>query len=440
MRRTADGHRVDGRALRHGLPVGPQGGDHRVVLRGLHHLGVLVGHLLDRLARVVDHLPGQRVPRRQPVRQQRLRQAEPGVGRGGREDGHVEPAGGRVGVDALDADDRLVVHRPQRVPGAARAPADERHRDHDQQQGQADEQQGGDERGPGLAGHEAPVLTSVPRRGLGLVGLRQPDPGRGPGGEALLLPDRHLGLERVDQVRAGRQGRAAVHRPDSDDDGEVADLEVTHPVLDRQRNHVVLGGGLLGAAGQRGLGARVLGVVERDHGRPGVVVADHTDEEGDPADRRVLHQAEQPVHAERSLGDAGRADRGGHGLNPSPQRPHAPGLVGSELHLGGRRRARSQAVQIGPEHRRTLAAFCPERSTLKGRTVEETRLLGQERHRWRRTGSRTRPTTSRRNPSPSRTGWAGPAGRRARARPRDPAATSRPTRSRPCSPPWPAAT
>ena len=55
----------------------------------------------------------------------------------------------------------------------------------------------------------------------------------------LFLPDRHLGLEGVDQLRAGCQRRLPVNRADGHHDGEVADLEVADPVLDRERYDVV---------------------------------------------------------------------------------------------------------------------------------------------------------------------------------------------------------
>ena len=117
----------------------------------------------------------------------------------------------------------------QGVPGAARAPADERHRNHHQQHGQADEDQGGDERGPGLAGHGgAPASAGRPTAACRPLA----------GDEVLLLPDRHLGLEGVDQLRAGGQRVAAVDRADGHHDGEVPDLEVADPVLDRDRDHV----------------------------------------------------------------------------------------------------------------------------------------------------------------------------------------------------------
>ena len=113
-------------------------------------------------------------------------------------------------------------------------------------------------------------------------------------------------------MRAGRQRRAPVHRTDGDHDGEVADLQVADPVLDRQRDDVVALGGLLARSGRSAASrARVLGVVEGDDIGALVMIADHADEERDPADRRVGHQAAAagPRSAATSLMLASRTGR-----------------------------------------------------------------------------------------------------------------------------------
>src|SRR4051812_2354279 len=49
-------------------------------------------------------------------------------------------------------------------------------------------------------------------------------------GELLVLPDRHLALEVVDQPPARREGLRAVRAGDGDDDREVPDAEVADAV------------------------------------------------------------------------------------------------------------------------------------------------------------------------------------------------------------------
>jgi hypothetical protein len=56
-----------------------------------------------------------------------------------------------------------------------------------------------------------------------------------------VLPDGHFVLEIVDQFPAGLEGLAAMRTGDGDDDGEVTDPEIPHPVHGRERPHRVLG-------------------------------------------------------------------------------------------------------------------------------------------------------------------------------------------------------
>ena len=78
----------------------------------------------------------------------------------------------------------------------------------------------------------------------------------------LFLPDRHLGFEGVDQVCARGQRLTTVDCPDCHDYGNVADLEVAHAMLHRDREHIVLISGLLSTLGQHVNCAGMLGVVE----------------------------------------------------------------------------------------------------------------------------------------------------------------------------------
>ena len=100
-----------------------------------------------------------------------------------------------------------------------------------------------------------------------------------------------------------------VHRADRHHHRQVADLEVADPVLDGDGDHVVTLGDLAprsAAAPPRRSGAGCSPGRRRPHPRSWSRIT--TDEERDPADVRVAHQAEQPVHAERRVGDARRPD------------------------------------------------------------------------------------------------------------------------------------
>jgi hypothetical protein len=67
----------------------------------------------------------------------------------------------------------------------------------------------------------------------------------------LLLPDRHGRLEGVDQMCACRERLTAVDRADSHNDGDVANLQVTHAMLHRDRENIMLISVSSAATGER---------------------------------------------------------------------------------------------------------------------------------------------------------------------------------------------
>ena len=79
----------------------------------------------------------------------------------------------------------------------------------------------------------------------------------------------------------------AVNCADGHDDGNVTNLEVTHAMLHRDRENIVLISGLLRTLGQHLNCAGVLGVVERDDAGSVVRVAHGPDEQRDATDRRA---------------------------------------------------------------------------------------------------------------------------------------------------------
>src|SRR5690349_18414282 len=68
------------------------------------------------------------------------------------------------------------------------------------------------------------------------------DPCGRPVGEELVLPDRRLGLEGVDEVLAGGERLTAMPGRDGHDDRQPADVEVTDAVDGRHLDHVVVRG------------------------------------------------------------------------------------------------------------------------------------------------------------------------------------------------------
>jgi len=78
----------------------------------------------------------------------------------------------------------------------------------------------------------------------------------------LFLPDRHLGLEGIDQVRARGQRRLPMNGTDGHHHGNVADLEASDAVLDRNRFDIVQLGGLGGTSFQHLVSTGMLGVIE----------------------------------------------------------------------------------------------------------------------------------------------------------------------------------
>src|SRR3954447_9580882 len=111
-------------------------------------------------------------------------------------------------------------------------------------------------------------------------------------GEGLVLPDRDRVLQVVDEVPCGVERLTAMTCGRSDDDGEVADLEVTDPVYGSDRRHRVPFDDRLDDLAQPVERRGVSGVLEgRD--RPSVVVvADGADEERHSPGGGVLHRLE----------------------------------------------------------------------------------------------------------------------------------------------------
>ena len=153
VRRTADRHRGDRRQLLDRLTGRPQGRHHGVVLGGLHHLGLGLGDLVGAAPGREHRVARQGVATGQPVRRQRLRQGEPGVGAGAGHDGQVELARGRERRHALDRDQRPAVDVAEHVGRPAGTPGHERHRQDRQRHRQGHEQQRRHQGGPGLPGH-----------------------------------------------------------------------------------------------------------------------------------------------------------------------------------------------------------------------------------------------------------------------------------------------
>src|SRR5436190_3492047 len=64
-----------------------------------------------------------------------------------------------------------------------------------------------------------------------------PYPMRVAGREALLFPDRHVGLDAFDAVAACLEGLGAVRSGTRDDDGDLADVQISRAVVERRLAH-----------------------------------------------------------------------------------------------------------------------------------------------------------------------------------------------------------
>lgn len=93
--------------------------------------------------------------------------------------------------------------------------------------------------------------------------------------------------------------------PRCDDDCEVANLEMTYPVMRGEGDDVVPAGDVTGDTGQLVGGGGMAGVIETSDGSALVVVAHQPDEKGDPADRGMAYSIEDVVHTEWSIGHRG---------------------------------------------------------------------------------------------------------------------------------------
>ncbi len=137
------------------------------------------------------------------------------------------------------------------------------------------------------------------------------EPGRAVGVE-LLLPDRHLRLERVDRETAGGERLGAMRRRDRHRDTRLADLERAEPVDEPHRGHrkalARLAGDLLHQR-QRHL---LVGLVLETHdGAPAVLVADDAHEQAECTvsgrrlrERRDVYRLAHQAHQVGHRGDA----------------------------------------------------------------------------------------------------------------------------------------
>ena len=122
----------------------------------------------------------------------------------------------------------------------------------------------------------------------------------GPGRRmALVLPDRDRGLEGVDEVAGGLEGRRPVGGRDADDHGEVTHPQVADAMDSRDGQDVVAGGDDAAHVLHGGEGARVRGVAEPADLLGVVVVADPAEEEHLAATAGVGDRGQDGVDAER---------------------------------------------------------------------------------------------------------------------------------------------
>jgi hypothetical protein len=134
--------------------------------------------------------------------------------------------------------------------------------------------------------------------------------------EGLVLPDRHLRLEVVDQPARGRERLGSVRGRCCDHYGELSESERANAVVCRQLALWKGGGNLTHHALQLTQGQRVRGVLQSLDdpllaGRA-VVVTDRAEEEHHTPGPRVLDRTQRGVHGQRGVEDG---DGGMHRTN-----------------------------------------------------------------------------------------------------------------------------
>lgn len=141
-------------------------------------------------------------------------------------------------------------------------------------------------------------------------------------GEHLVFPDRHFGLEPVDQRTAGVVRLVSVGGGRRHEYGDLTDLQRTDPVYGGQRVHVVLVGDLLRDLPQPLQRTRVGRVVEVGDRFAVVVVAHEAAEQVHCTSPRIVHGTKDLCWVERTLADVDQADHVGHliSLGPSGRR------------------------------------------------------------------------------------------------------------------------
>lgn len=159
--------------------------------------------------------------------------------------------------------------------------------------------------------------------------LRQPDPLFGTVGKALMLPDRDLGFEIVDQASRGRKGLVAVRGSSCHHNGEVADLEGAGAVVGGEPHTWVGVSHPTHHALELVQCAGMCGVFKGQHRLLGsncpIVIAHGPDEDDDATRPSMRHGCEGGVDRKRGLQDGnGRL----HGVEPTGRRAR---YAGSDL-------------------------------------------------------------------------------------------------------------
>src|SRR5271165_935213 len=153
-----------------------------------------------------------------------------------------------------------------------------------------------------------PAMDNVRERRDMLGRLRAADPLVGTVGEALMLPDRHRGLQLVDHRVAGVERLGAVRAGHAHDDRRLADGQVTYPVHGGYRDHVVLGHDVFGDPPDLRCRGRMSGVRQRRHAAVGVVVPDGADEQHLTAGSGVGDRVAHLVHGQFGVPDGDQPD------------------------------------------------------------------------------------------------------------------------------------
>jgi hypothetical protein len=129
--------------------------------------------------------------------------------------------------------------------------------------------------------------------------------------EELVLPDRHLCLHGVHQIRARSKGRPPVTSTHDRHERRIADRQPARSMDHRHRHDVMTATDLLGYLFQNRTRVGVSLVFEVGHRSPMIMVADRSDKTDNRSRTTIRDDALKDIDADRAVNDVGEHDGAG---------------------------------------------------------------------------------------------------------------------------------